>query len=114
MSRQAAPSDSTPVGATISAVQARKASWSLSGTPRISQITIIGRGWAKASIRSARRSVRAAIASRSPSTICRIRGRRASIRPGAKEGATSLRSRVWWGGSERIMLALASVVSRSL
>lgn len=113
MARTAAFSDSTPVGETISVIQPWKAPRSASATPRSSQITVMGSGWAKTSIRSARRSGRASIPSSSPSTISWMRGRSVSIRPGAKERPTSRRSRVWSGGSARIMLALASVRSRS-
>ena len=80
--------------------QAVKVGRSASGTPSSEQITRIGKGWAKASIRST--GPEAARASRPPissSAIVSAVARSASMRRGVKAPATRLRSRAWPAGS---------------
>ena len=71
---------------------------SASGTPSSSQITPIGSGKAKASSRSTSAGP-AAIRSASRPAIASMRGRRAAMARTVKARLTSLRSRVWSGGS---------------
>src|ERR671932_1819051 len=82
---------------------------SASGTPSSSQMTPIGRGKAKASSRSASAGP-AAIRSASRPAIASIRGRRAAMARTVKARLTSLRSRVWSGGSVLSMCRLSSWV----
>lgn len=100
-------SSSVGSSASTTADQARKSSRSSKGTPSSSQITVIGRGNANASIRStgSPSAPRAAMASSSSSVIASIRGRSASTRREVNALLTSLRSRVWSGGSELSMCA---------
>ncbi|MCQ8835165.1 hypothetical protein [Streptomyces malaysiensis] len=82
-------------------VSIRSAHWwnsvrSAMGTPRSSQITCMGSGMASALTRSARPS--AAIRSSSVSVISCTRGRRLSTLRAVNALASSLRSRVCWGG----------------
>ncbi len=89
-------------GADISLDQRWKSSRSFSGTPNSSQITDSGSCRLKDDTRSARPS--GSTASRSSSVISWIRGRSASMRRGVNSLDTSLRSRVWSGGSACSML----------
>ena len=72
-------------------------SWSSTGTPSISQITLTGIGYANSSIRSMVPASRTP--SRRPSTICWTRGRSPSTTRGVNALLTRLRRRVWSGGS---------------
>ena len=77
-------------------------SWSAAGTPSSSQITVIGSGNAKASMRSTDSSPpakRPSIASSSDAVISSIRGRSPAIRRAVNALTTRRRSRVWSGGS---------------
>ncbi|CAM5733289.1 hypothetical protein STENM223S_05877 [Streptomyces tendae] len=83
--------------------QVRNDSRSKSGTPRSSQITEMGSGKDNASTRSARPSGAASIRSSSASVVFWMRGASSSTRRVVNSRATSLRSRVWSGGSARSM-----------
>ncbi len=83
--------------------QVRNDSRSRSGTPRSSQITEMGSGKDNASTRSARPSGAASMRSSSASVVFWMRGVSSSTRRVVNSRATSLRSRVWSGGSARSM-----------
>jgi hypothetical protein len=88
---------------------------SASGTPSRSQITLMGRGKAKASSRSTSAGP-AAIRSASPAAISSMRGRMPAMARMVNARLTSLRSRVWSGGSELSMCrpsSWANTVRRS-
>ena len=77
------------------------ASLSSSGTPRSSEITATGNGYASSSITSIRGASAARSSSRS--TMSWTRPRSVSTTRGVKALLTSARSRVWSGGSRNSM-----------
>jgi len=82
---------------TMSPDHGRSRWWSRSGTPSISAITVTGSGSAR--VGSMSNSPAAATPSTRRSKIAWTRGRSASTKPGVKAFETSLRTRVWSGGS---------------
>ncbi len=97
---------SSPLPLMIVFDQSRNASRSSMGTASSSQITVMGSGKANAS--SSSTSSLPAIWSSSSAVISSILGRSCSIRRAVNALVTSLRSRVWSGGSLLSMCALST------